>query len=149
MCVTANYIEVEGRSRFKNKLAEHVAHYCLKELLPRYKTITVWMNIGPLDGDEGYCLEVENKTFEIEISDELPMKEFISTICHEMVHVKQHVKRELVATRTGRQLWKGRDHSKTNYEDQPWEKEAYELQDVLCLGFLDHSKFTSLRKYLT
>ena len=25
----------------------------------------------------------------------------------------------------GKRFWRGVDHSKTNYDDQPWEKEAY------------------------
>jgi hypothetical protein len=50
-----------------------------------------------------------------------------------MVHVKQYAKGELKERyKYGhKQLWKGKDHSDTDYWDQPWEKEAYKLQDEM------------------
>ena len=32
----------------------------------------------------------------------------------------------------GKQLWKGRNCTDVEYMDQPWEKEAYRLQDKLA-----------------
>lgn len=141
MFLTANYVECEGHNKRRKVVAEDVVHYCMKMLMPRHRTLTIWINIGPIEkGADGFCLEVEKNIFEIEVSSKLSLKDFVSTICHEMVHVKQHVRRELVSTRGGRQLWKGRDHSKTDYDDQPWEQEAYDLQDILADGYFSHRR---------
>jgi hypothetical protein len=49
-----------------------------------------------------------------------------------MVHVKQFAKDELDPALT---RWKSKDHSRTEYWDQPWEKEARRLQAKLVANF--------------
>ena len=69
--------------------------------------------------------------------------EFIDTVCHEMIHVKQHAKKELIDRIRGgyRKLWKCRDgkyrnYLKTTYEKQPWEVQAYKMQGPLTKTFM-------------
>mgnify|MGYP003673450864 FL=1 len=49
-----------------------------------------------------------------------------------MVHVKQFARDELSANL---RRWKTRDHTNTEYWDQPWEKEARRLQSRLVAKF--------------
>ena len=60
----------------------------------------------------------------------------VTTICHEMVHVKQYARNQMTdeCVQYGYATWKGRKvNPKTAYYDLPWEKEAYKLQDSLAL----------------
>lgn len=50
----------------------------------------------------------------------------MSTLAHELVHVKQFARKELTENL---QYWKGNDHSDTDYWDQPWEKEGSKVAE--------------------
>jgi hypothetical protein len=71
-----------------------------------------------------------NREFEIEVSKDLSLRDFVTTICHEMVHVKQYARNEM--TDTGMRWKSKRVPEKTKYYDLPWEKEAYRMQDKLA-----------------
>ena len=127
-----NYIEVTGGNAFQRKVAETVVYRMIYEMMPRVRTLDINVEIKKLTGDAvGWCLMCDtNREFEIEISKDLSLKEFVSTICHEMVHVKQYYRKEMdgISMR-----WKkGRVANKTGYYDLPWEKEAYRMQDKLA-----------------
>ena len=69
----------------------------------------------------------------IELCNQHP-KDIVKTICHEMVHMKQYLRKEL--TMDGLK-WMGKDHTNTPYMDQPAEKEAYDLQEELYTKCVD------------
>jgi hypothetical protein len=81
-------------------------------------------------------MDLNDRCFEIGVDKELMtnhgIREFTSALCHEMVHVKQYLRGELKYLR-GKELWKGRDCTDMEYMEQPWEKEAYKMQDELAL----------------
>ena len=132
-----NYIEVNGGNKFQKEIAYKVVEFCIKELMPRIRTLDITVNIKKIKSDAvGYCMmEDTNREFEIEVSKELSLKEFISTLTHEMVHVKQYARNEMDGC-GGR--WKTAKVKKgTNYFDLPWEKEAYRLQDKLAQKIWD------------
>jgi hypothetical protein len=78
---------------------------------------------------EGLCESVDDRNFIIDVG---LYGNWLSTLAHEMVHVKQFARGELSSSL---QHWKGRDHSDTDYWDQPWEKEARRLQNKMVLEF--------------
>ena len=122
-------IYVESGTHKLQRLAYCVLEYCYDELISTYDTnINVYLT-KPDDGLAGWCVYDEGE-FEIEVDESLPREEFIKTICHEMVHVKQYLKGELVEERCKR-IWKGVDHTSDSHFDYPWEIEAYELEEVL------------------
>ena len=55
----------------------------------------------------------------------------MQALSHEMVHAKQFLRGEL--TGEGGFAWKGRKADGYDYENQPWEKEAYRLERELFL----------------
>ena len=80
--------------------------------------------------EENGVLGRTNMNGSITINDKVrDPKQLKQIICHEMVHVKQGVRGELT-NKLGFQYWKGRKCEK-DYWEQPWEKEAYRLQDKL------------------
>jgi hypothetical protein len=61
------------------------------------------------------------------------------TLAHELVHVKQYIRKELTYnSRTEGFIWKGRNAAGYKYENQPWEKEAIGLSNIL---FVKHFPF--------
>lgn len=83
----------------------------------------------------GFALDVEPGEYEIEINKEYPVVDMISTIFHELVHIKQYVRGELVSAE-GRKpnYWKGKV-CRAKYSDQPWELEAYDLERKMLSNF--------------
>ena len=127
-----NIIEVTGGNKFQRAIAEKVVHEMIYALLPRFRTLEIEVKIKKLTGDAvGWCMmEDTNREFTIEVANDLTLKDFITTICHEMVHVKQYYRKE---TDGYGKVWKKKTVSdKTGYYDLPWEKEAYRMQDKLA-----------------
>ena len=56
------------------------------------------------------------------------LDEIMLNLAHELVHAKQFVRGEL---HSNLNKWKSLDYSNTAYSRQPWEKEAYLLEDEL------------------
>ncbi len=70
------------------------------------------------------------REFEIEIHNRLSPALYTETLLHELWHVYQHVTGQL-KDKYNKRYWKGIDHSKTDYDDQPWEKEAHLMEKKL------------------
>ena len=70
------------------------------------------------------------RDFEIELHAGMNPDLYIETLLHELWHLYQHVQGSL-RDKHGKRFWRGVAHSKTDYDDQPWEKEAYKLEKDL------------------
>ena len=111
-----NLVEVTGGNRKQQKHATNIAHWCIRQLMPRIKTLDVWIHLKKeLDGGvDGYCWEGENnRQHFIEIRKTLEGDDFDTCIMHEMVHVKQQSRNEFQPLL------------------QKMEDEAYEKQEIL------------------
>ena len=133
-----NYVTAVGGNKTQRKIAETTVHQMIAELLPRFRTLDIEVHLKKLSEEAvGYCtLTDNNRTFEIEVDRKLNISELVTTICHEMVHVKQYARNQMTdeCVQYGYATWKGRKvNPKTAYYDLPWEKEAYRLQDRLAL----------------
>jgi len=127
-----NIVSVVGGNKFQRDIAEKVIFQMMATMLPRVRTLQIEVVIKKLTGDAvGWCLMGDtHKEFEIEVSRDLTLKDFITTLCHEMVHVKQYYRKE---TDGYGGVWKKKSVAKnTSYYDLPWEKEAYRMQDKLA-----------------
>lgn len=80
---------------------------------------------------EGLCEALDDRNFVIDVA---LYSNWVSTLAHELVHVKQFARHELNESLTH---WKNKNYSKTEYWDQPWEKEARKLQRKLVQTFED------------
>ena len=92
----------------------------------------------------GYCHIIDddlNRPREFMIELDTSMKhsfdQILIWLAHEMVHLKQFVRGELFDYATGRVQWKRRMYGNVHYEDQPWEKEAYRLEEKLYNEFAE------------
>ena len=103
-----------------------------------YLDIKLTKDLKKKEGAYGYCHIVDDslakpREFMIELDASMRYKfdQILTWLAHEMVHLKQFVRGELCDYETGRVQWKSRSFGKVHYDDQPWEKEAYRLEDEL------------------
>tara|TARA_B100001059_G_scaffold177211_1_gene177768 strand:- start:139 stop:525 length:387 start_codon:yes stop_codon:yes gene_type:complete len=126
-----NFIDTIGGNKKQRELITDVAYFCVDRLMPRMKTLDIEIQINNLkDQAVGYCMmQDDNRTFELEVDKKLDDDELITTVCHEMVHVKQYARNELGIND---------NHDGENYYDLPYEKEAYELQEILLEEYKEY-----------
>ena len=107
----------------------------ISKLLPRFRTLDITVNLVNIKSEAvGFCMEEDKNRFEIEIDKKLSIKDMITALSHEMVHVKQFARKEMVdGIKTGVARWKSKTIPlTTNYWDLPWEKEAYRMEKKLA-----------------
>jgi hypothetical protein len=73
----------------------------------------------------GFC-DYEEDEIIILIAKRLSSNDVVRTLFHELVHVKQHAEGRLQHN----QIWLG-EKVEANYEDLPWEQEAFELEQKM------------------
>ena len=137
-----NTVMAWGGNKKRRELAEDVVNFCIKELMPRMKTLDICIEIDKTTDVCGYCLAVDNREFVLEIKDVENDLEFVETICHEMVHVKQHARGELKDINLTQKLWKGDEYiamysTHDEYMALPWEAEAYNLEAKLLTKYFE------------
>jgi len=129
-----NYIEINGGNKYQKKVAYNVIDMMIKALMPRMRTLDITVNIRKFTDDAiGYCMmEDTNREFEIEVSKDLSLKDFVTALCHEMVHAKQYARNEMSGNITDRHWKRSTVADSVSYWDLPWEKEAYRMEDKLA-----------------
>jgi hypothetical protein len=130
-----NQVYITGGRQETRVMVSKIVEWCIKEMMPRMRTLDILVNLKDLKGAAyGYCMEGDtNREFELEIDKNLSLYDLVSTVCHEMVHVKQYARKELRCDRDGNQMWKKGKFNNVQYEDAPWEKEAFKLERGLAL----------------
>jgi hypothetical protein len=138
-------IRVKGGSKLQHEIVRNLSQFVKEKYFDNHKNVsiefTIKKHLGRDDGCDGLCFPLSNtkpREFEVDIDKDLPLMHFIKTVIHELIHVKQYVTGQLSdkVGRASRVIWKGRDHSKTTYSRQPWEREAYRLQEKLFIEFM-------------
>lgn len=108
-----NFAKQLGISRLKTEIQVRMHH-----------------NLFVAEGCEGLCEPVSNRLFILDVA---LYGNWLSTLAHEMVHVRQFAKGELNSTMS---QWKSNKYcDNIEYWDQPWEKEARRLQGKLVEEF--------------
>ena len=97
------------------------------------------------DDAYGYCHiagDVEKPReflIELDASKEHPLVQILTWLAHEIVHLKQFVRGELFDYAVGQKVqWKSKTYrTSLAYNKQPWEREAYRLEEPLCRSFME------------
>jgi hypothetical protein len=83
------------------------------------------------------------KTFTIRLSAALPKTILFLTLAHELVHVKQAIRREIIPSRREQQYYRWADYwydiDRYDYYSLPWEIEAHGREKGLYYNWLDES----------
>ena len=144
------YIEMVGGGRVQKEVASAIAEEAGRILgLTRYPTLWIQLTLKRMKGGyHGTCSNEEVETpdkpryFEVEIEKNLSLMEMAVAISHELVHVRQYVKRDMTEDwHTGKVKWKGRNISQNvAYREQPWEVEAFALETEIANQVLERVK---------
>lgn len=132
-------------------LTEAVVSYCFRDLLPMKRTIHLDVSIQNVrkTGAQAYAeswIEDRRRLNNIEIDNKMgSLYEYVRTLCHEFVHIKQYTLGEL-QDKDGKMLWKGDDHTNTAYCRQPWEKEAFAMEHGLAKKYLKEELGMTLKE---
>ena len=137
-------VHVESSCSEQRQIAYDVIGYCYNQLIP-YNNVNIFLKIKTIESQnaDGWCQHNYGNNFDITIEESLSVNKLIKTICHEMVHVKQGVKNELVEAYVGKcmRLWKGIDCDEFKDTDiSPWEIEAYQLEEELYNSFMEQNE---------
>tara|TARA_A200000159_G_scaffold103594_1_gene96291 strand:+ start:3214 stop:3651 length:438 start_codon:yes stop_codon:yes gene_type:complete len=132
------YVEVKGGQKHQREMIQKLAEWTLQELLPRHRKVEVTIRLKDLtkEGVEGWCMEEDDRYFLVDVEKKQTLRDIVTTVVHELIHVKQYVKREMVdfydvKTQSRKIRWKTSVYGYgTAYARQPWEKEAFKLQEV-------------------
>jgi hypothetical protein len=140
-----NVYVVSGGSRQRAITSEAIKFFG-KELMPRlyYKldiNVELVRKLAIKEGIEGDVMAVDDyswpKYFDMRLNATQSPDEFIRTIAHEMVHIKQYAKNELYDYSHSNLIrWKDRKINTKrykNYGNLPWELEADKLTEPLYI----------------
>ena len=128
-----NLVFVDGGTKLLREITHKTVSFCIDELMPESNNVNFHIKLVTMKNEAtGYAGMGDNrKEYILDIDKNQTLRELISTICHEMVHVKQYWKKEMDGT--GNYRWKDEVISAdTLYSKLPWEKEAYDLQYKLA-----------------
>ena len=120
-------IVVTGGRAKQRQTIYRAASFAWNYLIPRIIKCEVFIDIKKLKNAHGYCLELDNREYEIEIDQRLKGDILITTVFHEMIHVRQGVRKQYENINNA--SYKTYDE----YMKLPWEIEAYELQEVMLI----------------
>lgn len=144
------YIEMVGGTKKQREFVQVIAEEAGRVLgLTRYSTLWVQLQLKRMKGGfHGTCSNEDIETpsapryFEIDIEKNLKLMDMVVTICHELIHVRQYVKRDMIEDwYDGTVQWKGRKIAEdTKYREQPWEVEAFALESEIANQVLERVK---------
>lgn len=120
---------------YSKRLCQDVVSWFISKYLSRYKLeievlhrglkreeVIGWASVNDCDW--------KPRSFLIEIQSNLDTEDYIVCLLHELQHVLQHVRGDLRDKR-GIRCWKDIDCSGLDYDEMPWEKEAYQKEREL------------------
>ena len=141
-------VTVTGANKKISDLTESLVNYCAKKLKLK-DSISIDVEFSKtLYKEDGILGEVDfddsnhrPKEFTITVDSTGSKRRIMETIAHEMVHVKQYSKGELVdMSRSGETRWQNQSvNNDTNYWDLPWEIEAHGKELGLFIRWAEDS----------
>ena len=133
-----NVFQITGGYKAQRERVLDVMAFCVDELLPRYRSLDITIDVGNYEINEGVmgqCLHVHGNEYYVDIDSKQNLYNLIVTTCHEMVHVKQYSRKELTEKRLV-SSWKGQVY--TDARCFPWEREAWDMQVPLAHKYIKY-----------
>jgi hypothetical protein len=133
---------------FKNKIlinyVRSATKFFVDQLIPPKlsEKLDLRVVLRKVSDADGKCLKEEKYKYFIELDKDLSFESLLLTLAHEIVHVKQYVTMELKMWNIqGKDVdvWRGRRFRNLDYEQQPWELEANDLEESLYQNFIFYS----------
>lgn len=139
-------LSITGGNVKQRKLVEKAIKFYINLKLPTIRSLRLNVElkkqdgISLLPGDYGSVVNVSGyNSFHMELWKKQTIHQLLETTMHEMIHVKQSIKKEWT-TYYSKCYWKGIDHTDTSYSQQPWEKQAWRLSGSMVRKFKEANK---------
>ena len=156
------FVIVSGGTKKQRELVHNITGWFCDKFFNRFKSYNIEFDLIKIKGNvQGWCMDIDKNASHIEIDKRLKGDDFITCVLHELVHVKQQFKKELVELNGKAKRWKNEIHIGimnfsdmdkieaekirkmaltkdvfvTDYMELPWEKEAYEMQETLLIEY--------------
>ena len=116
------FIFTWGGKKSQRQLVEDITLWYINEKLPRYKNLNIEIDLEKIDDVQGYCVEIDKRTFSVVIDKRLQGDDFITCLFHELTHVEQHLRNKFGIRE---------DNDNIHYLDRLYEIDAYTKQEQL------------------
>ena len=126
-------LNITGGRKKQRLVVEDAVKWSIKKLnLHRIRTLNLTFSIKSLKSLYGQLEQLDDKRreFSVVLDKNVDTKDLIRTVIHEMVHIKQYIRKEMDSEIVGsRMRWKSKTYPyDIKYDDMPWEKEANRLE---------------------
>ena len=159
------FVIVSGGTKKQRELVHNITDWFCDKFFNRFKSYNIEFDLCKIEGNvQGWAMEIDKNASHIEIDKRLKGDDFITCVLHELVHVKQQFKKELVELNGKAKRWKNEIHIGlmnfsdmdkieaekirmmaltkgvfvSEYMDLPWEKEAYAMQETLLIEWKEN-----------
>ena len=159
------FVIVSGGTKKQRELVHNITDWFCDKFFNRFKSYNIEFDLCKIEGNvQGWAMEIDKNASHIEIDKRLKGDDFITCVLHELVHVKQQFKKELVELNGKAKKWKDEIHIGimnfsdmdkieaekirmmaltkdvfvSDYMDLPWEKEAYAMQETLLIEWKEN-----------
>ena len=135
-------LNITGGRKNQRELIEDVVKWSIRKLnLHRIRTLELNFSLRKLKTLYGQLEQKDDKRreFKVILSKSMNTENLIKTVIHEMVHVKQYIRKEMDSEILGQRMrWKSKMYpSNIKYDDMPWEKEASRLETKYSREYLE------------
>lgn len=145
-CLSNVFYKLFRNNNKVDDLIKEAIHFYTKELGINKESITINLKTKFSEGPTyiyGW-IEKYNKvemlgTYDLIIHLNYNIFTILSTVAHEIIHVEQWEKGDLVEI-DNKTIWKGEDHTFTDYDNRPWEVDAFKREKDLANKFFEHKK---------
>ena len=159
------FILINGGTKEQRRLVDNITGWFCQKYFSRFKSYNIEIDLCKIEGNvQGWALDIDKNCSHIEIDKRLKGDDFITCVLHELVHVKQQFKRELVELNGKAKRWKDEIHIGimnfsdmdkieaekirmmaltkdvfvSDYMELPWEIEAYAMQETLLIEWKEN-----------
>lgn len=138
-------LDILGGKKSERSICEDAFWFALKTLMPNKKRLDVEIMLTNIPDDaDGYHLCTDKYTHTIEIQKGQNLDDLLTCLFHEMVHVRQAERGQLIDSGFTK-TWEGIDYISIfstidEYRKLPWEAEAYRLQEELLVKWKKNTK---------
>ena len=126
-------LNITGGRKKQRQVVEDAVKWSIKKLnLHRIRTLELNFSLRKLKTLYGQLEQLDDKRreFSIVLDKNMNTENIIRTVIHEMIHVKQYIRKEMDSEVIGQHMrWKSKMYTTDiKYDDMRWEKEANRLE---------------------
>ena len=90
------FVIVNGGTQKQRWLVEDITWWFCNKYFNRFKSFNIEIDLEKIEGEvQGWCMHIDGNVCHVSVDKRQKGDDFITCVLHELVHVKQHLKKEL------------------------------------------------------